>query len=57
MRAPYPIDVTIISQILHGTAIYADQLGSFGGQCRHIWQSHGVSGYGIIWPRFCAFGG
>ena len=19
--------------------------GGFGGQCRHIWQSHGVSGY------------
>ena len=28
----------------HGTAIYADQArGGFGGQCGHIWQSHGVS--------------
>ena len=28
------------SQTLHGTAIYA----YIGGQCRNIWQSHGVSG-------------
>ena len=32
-------------QTLHGTAIYADQLGwCQGGQCRHIFQFHGVYG-------------
>ena len=24
--------------------------GGFGGQCRHIWQSHGVSGYSVLEP-------
>ena len=34
------------TQTLHGTAIDADQLGWFGGSMgRHIWQSHGASGY------------
>ena len=33
------------TKTLHGTAIYA-YWGGFGGQCRHIWQSHGVSGIG-----------
>ena len=27
-----------------GTAIYADQLGWFGGSFKHIWRSHGMSG-------------
>ena len=30
-----------ITQTLHGTAINADQLGWFGGQFMHIFQSHG----------------
>ena len=34
----------------HGTAIYADQLGWFWGSIdRHIWQSHGVFGFGSLW--------
>ena len=33
----------------NGTAIYADQLGwCQGGQCRHIWQSHGVYCMGYL---------
>ena len=31
-----------ISHRLHGTATYADQLGCFGGQCRHIWHTWSV---------------
>ena len=41
----FPRDGRLDPQTLHGTAIYANQLGwCQGGQCIHIWQSHGVSG-------------
>ena len=46
-----------LSQTLHGTAIYADQLGWLtGGQCRHIWQSGAYRYYypvkaGLVWSR------
>ena len=35
------------SQTLHGTAIGLPISCGWGGQSRHIWQSHGVFGLGI----------
>ena len=37
----------LYTQTLHGTAILAYIGVVWGGQCRHIWQSHGASGIGL----------
>ena len=45
-----PRNTLRVSDTTHGTAIYADQLGWFWGSIdRHIWQSHGVFGFGSLW--------
>ena len=38
-----------LSQTLHVCHIYLHR-GGLGGQCRHIWQSHGVSGFRSFFP-------